>query len=77
MRVREQLVRSTGRTRSTRPGVNIAARCGLGAVMGSKKLKAIAVKGSHTINIAHPDKMLKLVDTIFEDYKTCQSWQLY
>ncbi|MBM3706491.1 MAG: aldehyde ferredoxin oxidoreductase, partial [Actinobacteria bacterium] len=26
-------------------GINIAARCGLGAVMGSKKLKAIAAKG--------------------------------
>src|SRR4030042_5182674 len=58
-------------------GVNIAARCGLGAVMGSKKLKAIAVKGSRTINIAHPDKMLKLVDIIFEDYKTCQAWNWY
>lgn len=58
-------------------GINIAARCGLGAVMGSKKLKAIAVKGSNTVNIAHPDKMLKLVDAIFTDYKKCEAWNWY
>ena len=33
-------------------GFNIAARCGLGAVMGSKRLKAIAVRGSNSIKIA-------------------------
>jgi len=58
-------------------GIKIAARCGLGAVMGSKKLKAIAVRGSNTINIAHPEKMLGLVDTIFKDYKNCESWNWY
>jgi len=32
-------------------------RCGAGAVMGSKKLKAVAVKGSGTIEIAKPEKL--------------------
>lgn len=34
-----------------------AGRCGLGAVMGSKKLKAIAVFGSQSVSIAQPDKL--------------------
>ncbi len=33
-----------------------AARCGLGAVMGSKRLKAIAVRGHGPIPIAEPDR---------------------
>jgi len=33
-------------------GVHAAARCGLGAVMGSKKLKAITVKGSQDVEVA-------------------------
>jgi len=37
-----------------------AARSGLGAVMGSKNLKAIAVKGAHKISIADPDRLKKL-----------------
>jgi aldehyde:ferredoxin oxidoreductase len=32
-------------------------RCGAGAVMGSKRLKAVAVKGSGTIEIAKPGKL--------------------
>lgn len=32
----------------------MAGRCGLGAVMGSKKLKAIAVRGSQDVRVAHP-----------------------
>jgi len=32
-------------------------RCGAGAVMGSKKLKAIAVKGSGTLEIAKPEEL--------------------
>ncbi|MEM3703272.1 MAG: aldehyde ferredoxin oxidoreductase family protein [Candidatus Bathyarchaeia archaeon] len=32
-------------------------RCGAGAVMGSKKLKAVAVKGSKTIEVARPEKL--------------------
>ncbi len=33
-----------------------AGRCGLGAVMGSKRLKAIAVRGSNPVAIFEPDK---------------------
>jgi len=32
-------------------------RCGAGAVMGSKRLKAVAVEGSGTIEIAKPEKL--------------------
>ncbi len=39
-----------------------AGRGGLGAVMGSKNLKAIAIKGSNDIKVADPDKMMKLLD---------------
>ncbi|MFB0560235.1 MAG: aldehyde ferredoxin oxidoreductase family protein [Candidatus Lokiarchaeia archaeon] len=34
-----------------------AGRCGLGAVMGSKKLKAIAVRGTQSIPIVDPDAL--------------------
>jgi aldehyde:ferredoxin oxidoreductase len=32
-----------------------AGRCGLGAVMGSKNLKAVVAKGSKKVSIANPD----------------------
>ena len=38
-----------------------AGRCGAGAVMGSKNLKAIAVRGTQTITVAHPDELGKFV----------------
>jgi len=34
-----------------------AGRCGLGAVMGSKNLKAIACKGTGKIKVSNPDKL--------------------
>jgi len=37
-----------------------AGSAGFGAVMGSKKLKAIAVKGSRKLSPAHPDKLTTL-----------------
>jgi aldehyde:ferredoxin oxidoreductase len=39
---------------------NAAGRCGGGAVMGSKKLKAIAVRGTGTIEVADPEAFDKL-----------------
>jgi len=39
-------------------------RNGLGAVMGSKNLKAIAVKGTHGIEIAHSSRFMKTIETI-------------
>jgi aldehyde:ferredoxin oxidoreductase len=38
----------------------IAARSGLGAVMGSKKLKAIAVEGRARVPLHHPDRVADL-----------------
>ena len=50
-----------------RTGVkNAAGRCGLGAVMGSKQLKAIAVKGTQGIQIEHPEEMLETVEQLKE-----------
>ncbi len=37
-----------------------AARSGLGAVMGSKKLKALVLKGKREIPVANPEKMKRL-----------------
>ena len=38
-----------------------AGRTGLGAVMGSKKLKAIAVRGTKKVPIAKPQKLMKTI----------------
>ncbi len=47
------------------PG-NYAGRCGLGAVMGSKNLKAIGVKGTKSIEFADSKKIDKLRKNIIE-----------
>jgi len=49
----ENLVRFAGISSEKK---NFAARCGLGAVMGSKKLKAIFVKGSSKVSLADPER---------------------
>jgi len=41
-----------------------AGRCGFGAVMGSKNLKAIAVRGTGDVKVANPEKFLKAVDEV-------------
>jgi aldehyde:ferredoxin oxidoreductase len=46
---------------------NAAGRCGLGAVMGSKNLKAIAARGTQGIEISHPEEMLDVVEQL-KDY---------
>jgi aldehyde:ferredoxin oxidoreductase len=46
-----------------------AGRCGLGAVMGSKKLKAIAVRGTKAVQIAKPDLFEKLCNEVYEVFK--------
>lgn len=43
-----------------------AARTGLGAVMGSKNLKAIAVRGTGNVNVAEPENFTKLVNVTLE-----------
>jgi aldehyde:ferredoxin oxidoreductase len=50
-----------------------AARCGGGAVMGSKNLKAVAVKGSKRVRLADPQGVMnnfrKIYQAITTDYK--------
>ena len=41
-------------------GERSAARCGLGAVMGSKKLKAIAVQGTKKVSLAEPEPFMEI-----------------
>jgi aldehyde:ferredoxin oxidoreductase len=40
---------------------SFAGRCGLGAVMGSKGLKAVAVRGTQTAEMSDPDKARELM----------------
>ncbi len=46
-----------------------AGRTGLGAVMGSKHLKAIAVRGTHDVTVAKPDEFLNMVKEFHERMK--------
>jgi aldehyde:ferredoxin oxidoreductase len=43
-----------------------SARSGLGAVMGSKKLKAVSVKGTGKIEVADPKNYLKQMDKFYD-----------
>ncbi len=54
----ENLVRFASIMCST---MRAAARAGIGAVMGSKKLKAIAIRGSKDVEIAHFDEFVDLM----------------
>lgn len=47
----------------------VAGRSGVGAVMGSKKLKAIAVRGSGKIQVADPEKLRSPRDDLARDLK--------
>jgi len=47
-----------------------AGRTGLGAVMGSKKLKAIAVRGSQRPNVAHPDRLREVAKWFSDNVET-------
>jgi aldehyde:ferredoxin oxidoreductase len=39
---------------------HVAGRCGMGAIMGSKNLKAVAVKGTTRVSVRKPKKLRKL-----------------
>ena len=54
---------------------NAAGRTGLGAVMGSKNLKAIAVRGSGRVEVADPEKTKELTRAIAETIKPPASQQ--
>lgn len=45
-------------------GGRAAAKCGLGAVMGSKNVKAIAVSGSHGVSVAWPQEFLGSLERV-------------
>jgi aldehyde:ferredoxin oxidoreductase len=53
-----------------------AGRSGLGAVMGSKNLKAVAVRGSYAVGMAVPDKFKPVQKWIFDQYKTLMAWAI-
>ncbi|MBO9371059.1 MAG: aldehyde ferredoxin oxidoreductase family protein, partial [Chloroflexi bacterium] len=46
-----------------------AARSGVGAVMGSKNLKAVVVRGTRRIPLARPDELKALADQVVEEVK--------
>ena len=46
-----------------------AGRCGLGAVMGSKNLKAIVCRGSKDIEVERPDEFLRVTEELLEKMK--------
>ncbi len=51
-----------------------AGRCGLGAVMGSKRLKAIIVSGSQKTPVAHPRRLATLVQRMLGSIKQSSSY---
>ncbi|MBA7496454.1 putative oxidoreductase YdhV [subsurface metagenome] len=54
----------------------VAAKCGIGAVMGSKKLKAIAVKGSGAIEVAEPEGFLAVSKNAWEKVKNSSATKI-
>jgi len=70
----EKLVNLSGIAFSMR---NYAARGGLGAVMGSKNLKAIAVRGTRGLSVAMPDQLKDIAEKMRERIKNMPSYQEY
>ena len=54
---------------SIEQGRSSASRLGIGAVMGDKGVKAIAVRGTKDINIARPDEFMELCNEVLEYIK--------
>ena len=54
---------------SIEQGKSSASRGGLGAVMGDKNLKAIAVRGTGDINLAKPEKLIELCNGVLRYIK--------
>jgi aldehyde:ferredoxin oxidoreductase len=55
----------------------VAGRTGLGAVMGSKNLKAIAVRGTRPVTVAHPREFFETTRRIRDEIRTCRQYDLY
>jgi benzoyl-CoA reductase subunit BamB len=53
-------------TASIEHGRSSASRLGIGAVMGDKGVKAIAVRGTKDINIAHPGEYMELCNEVLK-----------
>ena len=53
-----------------------AGRSGLGAVMGSKRLKAVAVRGSHTPLVVHPGQVKALRERYLPRFKASEGAQI-
>jgi benzoyl-CoA reductase subunit BamB len=51
---------------SIEQGRSSASRLGLGAVMGDKGIKAIAVRGTKDINLARPDEFIELCNEVLQ-----------
>jgi len=51
---------------SIEQGRSSASRLGIGAVMGDKGIKAIAVRGTKDINIARPDEFMELCNDVLK-----------
>ncbi|KXB08023.1 hypothetical protein AKJ56_01985 [candidate division MSBL1 archaeon SCGC-AAA382N08] len=49
-------------------------RCGMGAVMGSKNLKAVGVRGSQGVKVSNPDLLKKTVEKMKRLYKDSEDW---
>ena len=58
------------------PAARTAARCGVGAVMGSKNLKAIVVKGQGTIEVAEREKLALSIKNALPDLVTSPEHRL-
>jgi len=58
------------------PAARTAGRCGIGAVMGAKNLKAIAVKGSGNIYVAEKERLIKSVKDVMPELVKDQEHRL-
>jgi aldehyde:ferredoxin oxidoreductase len=73
-KVQVACIGESGEKRSLIAGIatdngRMAARSGLGAVMGSKNLKAVAFRGTHEIPVARPDEVKEINQKFLAEYK--------
>jgi aldehyde:ferredoxin oxidoreductase len=54
-----------------------AGRTGMGCVMGSKLLKAIVVKGTKGIKVAHPEQMLKVFSNHYRQVTSTKNYPVF
>jgi len=53
-----------------------AGRCGAGAVMGSKNLKAIAVRGTRSVEVERIDELVEFVHSLIARFKEIPSFKV-